>query len=65
MELVKGGSIGKPSTSTQMVCPIATEPVIKGEAGVVAVVVAEAMKEIRSIITEVEVISLNTVRIVT
>ena len=35
------------STSTQMVRLIATESVIIGEAGVVAVGVAEAIKEIR------------------
>jgi hypothetical protein len=48
-----------------MVRPIATKPVIKGEAGLVTVVVVEAMKYIRSIIKEAEVFNLNTVRIVT
>jgi hypothetical protein len=48
-----------------MVRPIATKSVIKGEAGLVAVVVAEAIKDIRSIIMKAEVFSLNTVRIVT
>jgi hypothetical protein len=65
MELVINGLIRKPSTSTQMVRPIATKPVIKGEAGLVAVVVAEVIKDIRSIIMKAEVFSLNTVRIVT
>jgi hypothetical protein len=63
MEMVYNGPIRKPSTSTQMVRPIPTEPIIKGEAGVVAVVV-EATKETRSIPMEVEVISLSTLRIV-
>jgi hypothetical protein len=48
-----------------MVHPIATKPVIKEEAAVVAVVVAEAIKEIRSTIIEAEVINPNNVRIVT
>ncbi len=65
MELVINGLIKKPSRSTQMVRPIATKPVIKGEAGLVTVVVVEAMKYIRSIIKEAEVFNLNTVRIVT
>jgi hypothetical protein len=46
-----------------MVRPIPTEPIIKGEAGVVAVVV-EATKDTRSIPMEVVVISLSTLRIV-
>jgi hypothetical protein len=63
METVNNGPIKKPSTSTQMVRPIPTEPIIKGEAGVVAVVV-EGTKETRSIPMEMEVISLSTLRIV-
>ena len=62
MDLVINGLIRKPSTSTQMVHPIATKPVIKEEAAVVVVVVAEAIKEIRSTIIEAEVISPNNVQ---
>jgi hypothetical protein len=65
MELVNSGPIIMPSTSNQMVRSIATEPEIKREAGVVVVVVAEAIKETRSNIMEMGVISLSSVRIVT
>ncbi|KAI9552219.1 hypothetical protein GHT06_022563 [Daphnia sinensis] len=64
MELENSGPIRKPSTSTQMARPIITEPVVKEEAGVVVVVVAEAIRETKSITMEMELISQSTVSIV-